>query len=233
MQQGRVMNKIRNAELEREVLTYLSDKYSLAQPREGLHLSTLVYCLTKGFFDAKTEAKPTDEEVLLFALGYGLQDVLTPPGAETITYTLDGITYRPDFEFKLTGTDLAELKTTRKSSKYDDIPDTWIEYIMGGCYIRKQTKYNLVILHMMGNYAPPFPQVVAYTLEFSQEELDANWKIILDRQDRYQWAFEENVPPQPYQYCKIDKKGVYWECKNCRHRAICEVIAGAVPNKGD
>jgi hypothetical protein len=230
------MIKTDNPELSRLILNHLSDKYKLKQPREGIHLSTLVYCLTRSFFDAHSAVEPTDEELMLFALGYGLQDVLTPPDATTPTLELEGIIYRPDMLLHLPGSaelQLIEVKTTRMSSKRPDLPDTWLEYIKGGCYIRQRNSHNLegcrtydlVILYLMGNYAPPFPTIAACRLEFEQQELDENWKYLLNRKQVYQGCLDLNAPPTPYAWCKVDDKGKMWECANCRYKMQCAAIS--------
>jgi hypothetical protein len=222
------MIKTDNPELSRLILNHLSDKYKLKQPREGIHLSTLVYCLTRSFFDAHSAVEPTDEELMLFALGYGLQDVLTPPDATTPTLEEEGIIYRPDMLLCIPGNvglQLVEVKTTRMSSKKGELPETWVEYIKGGCHIRKTNSYELVILYLMGNYAPPFPQISACRLEFEQQELDENWQYLTTRRDVYQSHMADNTPPEPYMWCKVDDKGAMWECSKCRYKLNCAAIS--------
>lgn len=213
------MERIDNPELSRLALDHLASLYKIKDKREGIHLSTLVYCLTRSFFDQLASVEPTDEEVMLFALGYGLQDVLTPQEAESPVYEKDGITYRPDFVLKLDGS-LGEIKTTRMSLKTleDHLSETWVEYIMGGCYIREETSYNLMVLLMMGNYHPPFPMIHSETLVFEKQELQANWDYLLERKDVYEEALASNQPPQPFHWCKD------WECKNCRYKLQCQAI---------
>ncbi len=218
------MERIPNPELERLVLNHLAKLYNIKEKREGIHLSTLVYCLTRSFFDQAAPIEPTDDEVLLFALGYGLQDVLTPKEAEAPLYECEGITYRPDMVLKLGEQELGEIKTTRMSTNTlaTSLPDTWIEYMMGGCYMRGKTSYNLIELPMMGNYKPPFPKILAETLVFTQEEIDSNWEYIKARQEVYLDAIAKNIPPEPYQHCKE------WECKYCRYKLMCEAISKEV-----
>lgn len=225
------MEKIENPELSRLILDHLADLYNIKRKREGIHLSTLIYCLTRSFFDQLAPVEPTDEEVMLFSLGYGLQDVLTPGQAETPVYDKDGITFSPDFTLRVEGTlpkstrgaptvplRLVELKTTRMSSGKEDFPETWLEYIMGGCYMQGINEYELSVLHMLGNYKPPFPQIKSYKLIFTAEELDDNWKYLLGRKAIYEAALADNQPPVPFTYCKE------WECKNCRYKMQCQAI---------
>jgi hypothetical protein len=213
------MQRTANPALDRLILDHLSNKYKLKEKREGIHLSTLVYCLTRSYFDQTIEdaVDPTDEELLLFSLGYGLQEVLTPTSADTPTFEKDGIVYRPDMTFD-PGNFTLELKTTRQSLKKAKIslPETWIEYIMGGCYIRNIRSYELAGLYMMGSYSPPFPEIYCETLSFDKFEITNNWQYIIGRRDVYRAALEQKEPPQPFVYNKE------WECKNCRYLMQCQ-----------
>jgi len=222
------MRRIPNPELDRIILNHLADLYKIKEKREGIHLSTLVYCLTKSFFDQKSPIMPTDEEVMLFALGLGLQDVLTPKTAATPVFEKDGILYTPDFVFPIDSR-YVELKTTRTSLDKAKValPETWIEYIMGGCYIRGINSYELATLYILGNYKPPFPQIYSETLVFEDEELQANWDNLLSRKKVYEGALESNLPPVPFSYNKE------WECKSCRYKLQCEAITVALLREDD
>lgn len=212
------MQRVKNPELDRLILNHLSDLYGLKTKRTGIHLSTLIYCLTKAFFEEMSPTEPTDREVMLFSLGLGLQDVLTPKQATTPVYEKDGITFSPDFVFNL-GSSYVELKTTRMSISKESFPETWIEYIMGGCFIRKVNQYELAVLYMMGNYKPPFPQMQSETLVFEENELKSNWDYLLLRKKVYGEALKAKQPPQPFLHNKT------WECENCRYHMQCDAIA--------
>ncbi len=219
------MKRTANPELDKLILQHLSDKYKLKEKREGIHLSSLVYCLTRGWYDLRARIEPTEREILLWALGYGLQEVLTPSNASTPILEYEGIIYRPDMLFELNGM-LVELKTTRTSIKTATLalPDTWLSYIKGGCKIRDTKKYELAGLYMMGNYAPPFPLLYSETLEFDNEEIEEQWAHLLVRRDIYRGSISSNIPPKPFTYC------YEWECRDCRYRLLCETIAGRSSN---
>jgi len=236
-----------NPELSRKILDHLANLYKIKEVREPNHLSSYVYCRTRGFFDQKQAIEPTDEEVMLFALGYGLQDVLTPKDAAAELYKSEGIIYRPDMTMTVRRRDypeqvpytelttdipvgtpyeverLQELKTTRRSAKKhyvdEEIPVTWLAYMMGGCKIRHTNQYDLIVLYMMGNYAPPFPQLYTDTFTFTDEEIEDNWTVIKYNKGVLDTALAENKPPTPFQHC-LD-----WECKSCRYKLVCETLS--------
>ena len=222
------MNITENDELSRRLVDHLASLYGIREKREGIHLSTLIYCLKKQQMDAgEFNIVPTDEEVMLFALGWGLQDVLTPKDVETPTLEKDGIVYRPDMVFPLDDY-VIELKTTRMSGKKGDkreFPETWLKYMMGGCYITERNTYDLAVLWMMGNYAPPFPYIKSYRFEFTHDELVNNWQWLTHRFNIYKEALETGNKLPPYAYAEK------WECEHCRYKMVCS--AETMISKGD
>jgi len=220
------LKRVENPELSRKILDHLASLYKIKEVREPNHLSSYVYCRTKGFLDQKQAIEPTDEEVMLFALGYGLQDVLTPKDATAETYEFEGIIYRPDMTMTRGEVErLQELKTTRRSAKKhyidEEIPVTWLAYMMGGCKIRDTNQYDLIVLYMMGGYSPPFPQLYTDTFYFTEEEIEDNWHTIKHNKEVLDSALEQNKPPTPFGHCYD------WECKNCRYKLICETLRRA------
>ena len=131
----------------------------------------------------------------------------------------------PDYERTV------EVKTTRKSAKYhfedDFLPDTWIDYIMGGCYMLDIHEYDLCVLYLMGNYSPPFPKIYADTLIFDDVELEANWSKLMERKKILDQAVITGMPPAPFQHCHD------WECKTCRYRLICDTLSNALSIEED
>lgn len=214
--------------MERLILDHLAELYNIKDRREGIHLSDIVYCLTKSFFNHKQMIEPTDEEIMLFVIGLGLQDILTPKEAIVPMYEKDGITFSPDFRLKIGKSEFHELKTARLSMKtlLESLPETWLEYIKGGCFMRGVTSYELTVLLLMGTYAPPFPKLYSETLVFEEQELSDNWNEIVARKAVFDKALATNKPPTPGIWCKG------WECPliptkkswSCRYSMQCSAI---------
>ena len=215
------MRRVENPELRRRIIDHLSDQFGISTVRTGIHLSSLITCRTKAFLDQRGGTQPTEKEVMLFALGYALQDVITPKGASEETYEVDGITYRPDMTFKWAKSEqLVEVKTTRKSIKYHEIdsylPNTWLEYIMGGCWMRGVKQYDLAVLYIIP------PELKVDTIFFNEDdpnELQDNWNVLMERRDVLQSALDSGKMPTPYEHCNS------FECKNCRFSMVCNAIA--------
>lgn len=211
------MKRVDNPELKRKVLDHLASLYNIREVREPNHLSSYILCRTKTFLDQKQAAQPNDEEVMLFALGYGLQDVLTPKEADAPLINVSGIIYRPDM---ILSTRLNEIKTTRKNVKnhYIDeyIPQTWLDYMKGGCIMMGAKEYDLIVLYIVPC------QLYCDTFYFTEAELQENWEKILRNQKVLDDALKSGKPPTPFQHCYD------WECKHCRYQLVCNTIAKAM-----
>jgi len=215
------MRRELNPELDRIILDSLAEKYKLLEPREGIHLSSLNYCLTKAYLDLKAFIEPTDTELLLFATGYGLQEVMTHSSTATPLYVKDEVTYRPDgvIPISITGIErLVEMKSTRAGVKrYQEggLPDTWITYMMGGACIRGKDSYDLAVIYLAER---PTAKIISETIYFEQEELEENWRWIISRRDLYKNALATETVPTPF--TTVAK----WACENCRYRMLCDSI---------
>lgn len=213
------MKITQNPEIVREILDKIVEEY-VKDERTYPHVTQLIYCLTKSYFDITGNTKPTDEELLYFAIGWGLERVLLR--TQATAGEKDGVHYSPDF-ITLKGTK-AELKTTRLSSSKTegpeyDLPEGWIKQMMAYCYANGSNKYTLVVYHLLGKWKPPQPKMVGLSLEFAAEELEENWKRILERREILDKALRESTPPTPFEYRLGD-----WECAHCRYKIVCEAF---------
>jgi hypothetical protein len=216
---GGRMKRTVNPELDRIILDALAKRYKLNEKREGIHLSTLVYCLTKAYLDLRSPIEPTDAELLLFATGYGLQEVMFP--SDERVFERDGIVYRPDGTLPILvngTTKLIEIKSTRSGTKRyqeGDLPETWITYMMGGCYMMGTNTYDLGVIYLSER---PHAKIISETVEFEQDELETNWSWLLARKEMYQESLDNDAPVPPFTTAKE------WMCKNCRYINVCEAI---------
>jgi len=219
-----------NPELDRLILDALAEKYNLLTPREGIHLSSLNYCLTKAYLDLRAPIEPTDTELLLFATGYGLQEVMTHSSIDTPLYVKDEITYRPDgvIPASLAGVErLIEMKSTRagiKRYQEGDLPDTWVTYMKGGAFIMGKESYDLAVIYLAER---PVAKIISETIYFEQEELEDNWRWIISRRDLYKKALETETVPTPF------TTAAKWACENCKYRMLCNTIATMSSKQGD
>jgi len=178
----------------------------------GIHLTDLIYCLSRSYWDKVMPLPYEKQEAITMALGIGFERVLIPEEMRAKPGTCDGVDYSPDFWFR--GDIPSEMKTTRMSTKKTherQFPETWLQQIKGYCYGEKKLEYGLGIVHLMGGYKPPFPEILAVKFVFTQKELQDNWDFLMWRKNIYIQSFADQKPPTPTKFCQS------WECQYCRY----------------
>ncbi|KKL78130.1 hypothetical protein LCGC14_2027870, partial [marine sediment metagenome] len=121
------------------------------------HVTELIYCLTRSWYQRRKPLPFTPREVLLFSTGVGLEGVLLKRHKQQVDGVRDGIGYATDF---LTYEGYpGELKLTRLSAKKgpDELPSTWMRQILSYLKCNNDDRMLLAVMHLMGDYAPPFP----------------------------------------------------------------------------
>ena len=213
----------RNEPLEQELLQEIDDSMydgDRAQPS----VSGMIYCLTRTFYEnnlilpnekGELRVKHTDEQILLFITGLGLEKTILTGRQISEAGETEGIQWHVDHY----GLDdkFIEVKSTRGSSKTsDDISDGWKRQILAYFYVKGISEGDLAILHLMGSYNPPFPQFRVWHLEADQQEIVENWEWIKARAEVYKQAVATGEAPTPYKF------NMDWECKNCNWKGLCE-----------
>lgn len=93
---------------------------------------------------------------------------------DSIIGSPDGIALGPDGSMWL-----EEYKCTWKTSKTFDLHDKrylpWLLQIMAYCHLADVRECHLYVLHINGAYEGFIPAVVAWRLQFSDAEIQANW----------------------------------------------------------
>ena len=204
----------RDPRLERTLYNMLAAKYLTTKPLG--HLTEVLYCLTNSYMNRFFPLTPTDKELLYFAVGFGLEDVmLRQPGvAAPETVVVEGVPMTPDFIWlKDEGVD---LKSTRMYPTQPDgvpkmgWPETWLEQFMAYAYMLGKTTYSVGVVYLLP------PELVGGTFTWTQAEINANWAKVKSRREVYMKAVVDQVPPKPFTYNKE------WECKNCKRLEWCK-----------
>jgi len=225
------MRFYRDPQIERELLDRLKKKY--LTERTGTHVSTLIYCLTKGYFDMTDPLPPTDTEMILFSVGFALEEVILrdedSPVPEPLV--LAGIHMSRDYVDTIQGQGL-DLKTTRMYPGTDGEPkrgwsEGWKKQFMAYALAMESAKY-------LGDDSVELPETFSYgvaiiyisaaelaagTLTFTQQEVMDNWDYLLGRKEVYEAYIKADTVPTPFQWNED------WECKNCRYRMRCTALA--------
>lgn len=64
--------------------------------------------------------------------------------------------------------------------------------------------------------SPPFPDLICWHLEFTQDEIDDNWNWIKDRAGIYLDHVARQEVPTPFKY------NMEWECNYCQFKGLCQ-----------
>lgn len=182
-------------------------------------VSGLIKCLTKYYYDnnsnaAKT-AVPSRRLLMLFATGLGLESQLLRGRQFNQVLQVDGIWGH--YDHLQDGDLLFELKSTRISSKRppEDLP--YDKQIKSYFKMTGARKLYLTVLHLMGGYQPPFPDLVVWDVEFDDKEVEDHWNWMKERRDVYAAAVEAGVAPKQFTY------NDEYECEECPYKAICDL----------
>ena len=224
-------------ELREAALNALRAEYQMDEQRPGMHQSELGYCLTKSYWRRVDPLPPTDREVGLWAIGFSMERVLLSRETTPEPLVVDGITLSLD-TIDLFGP--ADLKTTRmspegksggcaicgevrkdhsKDHKYEagektgfEFPDGWKKQFAAYCYGMGIESFGVIVVHLIQ------PEVTAWRITFTHNELVANWEWMLDRSNHLESMLAAG-DPQPFRHNED------WECKSCVYYTRCGLEA--------
>jgi len=220
------MEYIPDPELRNELLDRLAKKYLTTRP-DIPHVSELISCLTRNYFDRLDPIERDDETLLGFAVGFALEGVLlrdldTPaPDVQEV----DGIFMSRDY-VDLSGIG-ADLKSTRMYPDLDGSPkrgwpEGWLEQFKAYMKIdlepgdpNERLPYRVAILYITQR------ALETGTLVFTRQEVEDEWDYLLERKKVYMNAFLNNEVPTPFKYNKT------WECDaygGCPRKDTCLAI---------
>ena len=188
--------------------------------REGVHCSDLLHCLNKSALRRLNPIKESDERVLLYSLGYASQRWLVGKLKDEDTILLDGIQVTPD---AVEDGCVWELKATYASSNRpitDNI--AYIRQLMCQCKVTNTTTARLSRFEIMGDWkfkeGAKRPTLSVFYFTFTPEEIDANWKWLLERKDLFESILKtkKRLPK-----LVVLPAGQGFECKGCEYAETC------------
>jgi hypothetical protein len=224
------LGEIAKMKIERddEFRQQLLDKIAAREFHEriGTHQSDLVYCLNKQALRRLKPLPNTDEDVLLFSIGYATQRWLTGQDEDEPEKEVDGIIVTLDavadgLPWELKASYMSANKSVEESIHY-------IRQVMAQCYVTKTLVGRLSKFELMGDYKWIFgkkeekavakrPTLSAWKLEFTQKELDDFWEWLKERKKLFEGILETGklLPP-----AVALASGMAWECGRCERRGI-------------
>ncbi len=201
---------INNTERDR-IINSLRQK--VEKERKGIHITDLIYCLRKAYFRKILNIPPTEEQVLYYATGLFYHN-LFEENLREIEIELDGITGTLDCIGFIDDTTIpVEIKTTRISSNKDILDmKHWLIQLKGYAKLIGSSRARLIVLHLVGDWKNPSPQLLCYDFEFTREEIDENWSWLISRRDILLDALDKGILPS------IETRFAEWECE----KQVCE-----------
>ena len=206
----------RNVNLEDQLLDQMWE--GIKEDRSGLSVTSLLYCLTKAYYDKQAGGtKPDRKTLLFFTTGLALETVILDgvmQGHQKPTAgEFEGIAFHTDSFDPVTGVD--EFKSTRKKMTDipigDDLGVEWHRQFKAYCKMHDVTTGRFIVLQVI------YPELYAFDCEYTQEEIDENWNYILERKETYLEYEEKDERPPPF------TTNQDWECRNCTYKMICDV----------
>ena len=218
-------------EFRKQILTAVYER-ELHQ-RSGTHASDLIYCLNKQALRRLNPAPPSEDELLLFSLGWASQRWLTGRTEDEPTVEVDGIQVTPDAQ--MNGV-IWELKCTYMSSN-NPIEEQlhWLRQLMAQCHVTKTLEANLSRLELMGDWGSIFPKgktpeekkanklaskkptLSAWHFVFTPKDIADNWTWMVARRDKFLAILETGkLLPR----IEALPAGESYECNYCKYEGV-------------
>lgn len=211
-----------------KVLSDMRARIGVDTKREGIHLSSLVFCLRKAWHmyridqsdksRAEVLGSTPDETALVWVIGHSHEAIFGANAIKGVPEIQDGITYTPDFWHPEKGKlELVEMKSTRKSAnKGIEDMEHYMAQAAGYCAASGLTECCVFVLHLMGDYDrshPPQAMLKVWRLKFTKKELAAWWDELKARRD----IIISDIEP----LMSDSTTPVYeWECGYCQVREL-------------
>lgn len=215
------------------VLSDMRARIGVDTPREGIHLSSLIFCLRKAWHmyridqgdKSRAEVLGTtpDETALVWVIGHSHEAIFGATSVRGETTEKDGIQYTPDFWSPEGGhLELVEMKSTRKSAnKGIEDMEHYMAQAAGYAAASGLTECCVFVLHLMGDYNrdhPPQAILKVWRLKFTKAELKTWWDELKMRRDIILGNIE---PGRPVAALPSHLSPVYeWECGYCQVRDL-------------
>ena len=210
------MKFVKNDLIRKELLEVLSNEMGRKDWLDrGLHVTDMIYCLTKAAYKRKNGAKNTEKEILLFAGGLGLEEAMLKGEVKTAVGVLEGLSYSVDRIDGFSGVPL-EFKSTRVSPKKLEefgFKEGWQKQILSYMKGTGYREFILAVYHIFG------PDLQTFEVTATDVEVEENWAWIMERKRVYEWYQERGLMPTPFRYAEA------WECASCAWKIVCEARA--------
>jgi hypothetical protein len=229
---GQVVKITRDEAFEKVILDRMAAREF--KERTGTHCSDLCYCLNKQAMRRLKPAPTSRQELLRYSRGWATQRWLTGSFEPEQEFEVEGIKVTPDTIVSLgVEGDLKipwELKSTDQSSTRPIEENAhWLRQIMAQCYVCGVVSAKLSRLENLGDWRWVYgkkeekknsehPTLTAYNLEFTREEIEANWRWLQDRKVLFEAILATGkLLPKALALPPAQE----FECRDCPYKGEC------------
>jgi hypothetical protein len=199
-----------NLRLRQRLLETLTTRNLI--PREGIHVSDLVLCVRRSYFQ-RIDPKPPTEQTLAYYVDGARRDLVIKGllGTRVQPSNQDGIWFSPDgFDENL---EPIEVKTTRSSKLIQPHYVRQLAYYM---VLSKKTRGHLLVQRVGFQTGAPFESL---DLEFDEGDYKQYYDEMISRRDSLLDAMRERNPALA-RHVKRDPEYL-WLCSGCPWKREC------------
>jgi len=193
-------------EVDEEFREKLLKRLKKIRTREGYHVTDLIYCIRKKYYDIIAgEFELSERSAIATTVGTSIHRAIQRDEIMTeVRVEKDGIVGTVD---EIYGDAIVEYKSTRGVV---EPKENWVYQCMAYCYMTGKKIAYLVVVDVIR------ADITVFKLKFDDDELRENWNWIVARKTILEQCLKNKNPPP------IEMSKVYdWECKICRWRDIC------------
>jgi len=218
-----------NARMTDWAIKQVGKKMLVNQARTGpFHASEIYSCFRRVFLNRTNPHQYDAKTILIFALGFAMQEWFFGPEDEG--EEINGVVFSPD---RMVEDNVLEFKTTRRSyetyakdanGKMDktvpkvkfnlEANESWITRTGAYCAEFGVNKAHILVFFLFQN------DLRAWTLEFTDQELDFIRKEVEERRVELTAAFEKASKPKGKPPLVQTRTGD-WECRMCPYLDKC------------
>jgi hypothetical protein len=185
----------RDKEFEDEIVAKIVTNWGGGE-REDIHLSDLI-SPRKAYFNKKLKLPPTKEEIFTFLVGLGVEDKLGSLMGDqhAATEIRHGIHFSPDFRLP----EITELKSRRrglaKQGEEHNVYGHYLRQLTGYMALTEENNGNLLVFSISERFdetGKTRPELAAYKLRCTEDELKSTLGDLLDVKDRLIQALKDN-----------------------------------------
>jgi hypothetical protein len=177
----------------------LEEEFPYTPPIErskGVHLSDIIEDIAQELFGGKGKCElPSDEVKLHWEKGFVWEETLSHGFGDRLAarpgeIVCDGVATSPDgVGVDEDGIVVEEYKcTTMSSSKTPDGIWKWRTQAAAYCYVLGATRAVFRVFYLCGDYKGSGPVYKVFQLDWSQQEIDENWGMLVAHVKKKGWV---------------------------------------------